>query len=93
MTSTTRMRSEYAQVWRTTTFSHSLNTVSALPTPMVSAATRRCARAGHEGSPTKTSASAKMAHRRRFHSAGLAARRSRCIGDGVTSACGIANRS
>ncbi len=87
------IRSEYAQVWRTTTFIHSLNIVQVPPKPMVSAATRRCVRANHVGFPARTKATAKVAHRRSFHSAGLAARRSRCIGDRVAFACGTANRS
>ena len=87
------IRSEYAQVWRTTTFIHALNTVQVPPKPMVSAATRRCARAGHAGSPARTRASAEVAHRRSFHSAGLAARRSCSTRDAAAFAPGTAKRS
>ena len=87
------IRSEYAQVWRTTTFIHSLSAVHVPPKPMVSTATPRCARAGNAGSPTRTKAGAEVPHRRSFHSAGLAAMRSCSIRDGVAFACGTANRS
>jgi hypothetical protein len=93
MTGTTGTRSEYAQVWRARTFSHSLNTMQAAPKPMVIAATTRCARAGDAGSPTRTKASAEVAHRRSFHSAGLAARRSCSTCDAAAFAPGTAKRS
>jgi hypothetical protein len=59
----------------------------------VIAATPRCAWAGDAGSPTRTKASAKVAHRRSFHSAGLAARRSCSTCDAAAFAPGTANRS